>query len=80
MSDLPPIQPWIDHLCAELGVDPNAVDLGALLATSKDVAHHVDRPAVPITAFIVGLAAGQGASVPQLSARAGELARGWQQP
>ncbi|MFV0253617.1 MAG: NTP transferase domain-containing protein [Beutenbergiaceae bacterium] len=81
MSDLPPIQAWVNHVCTELGVDPASVDIRALLDMTKDVAHKVDRPAAPITAFIVGAAAAGGsASVRDLSDKAAALARDWQQP
>ncbi|TDE94180.1 molybdenum cofactor guanylyltransferase [Occultella glacieicola] len=76
--ELPPIQDWVETLAAELGVDPALVDLRALLDMTRDVAHHVDRPAAPVSAFIVGLAAGSGASVDQvqqLCARTSDLAR-----
>lgn len=83
MSDLPPIQAWVNHACTAVGVDPQAVDLRALLDMTRDVAHHVDRPAAPVTAFIIGLAAGSRGSeadVAELSAQVAELARSWEQP
>jgi hypothetical protein len=75
--ELPPIQDWVETLSAELGVDPTLVDLRALLDMTRDVAHHVDRPAAPVSAFIVGLAVGAGASPEQVRAactRTAELA------
>lgn len=51
---------WVDHVSTELGVDPDAVDVGVLLSMTKTVAHDVVRPAAPITCFIAGLAAAGG--------------------
>ncbi|GAB2970180.1 MAG TPA: DUF6457 domain-containing protein [Actinotalea caeni] len=82
MSDLPPIQAWVEHLCATLGVDPGAVDLRTILDMTRDVAHHVDRPAAPVSALVVGLAAaaqGGGAdAVRAACATAAEAARAWE--
>lgn len=84
MSDLPPIQAWVEHLCATLGVDPNAVELRALLDTTRDVAHHVDRPSAPVSAFIVGLAAAREGGTPEAVRAACEsasaAARAWEAP
>lgn len=82
MSDLPPIQAWVEHLCATLGVDPSAVELRAILDMTRDVAHHVDRPAAPVSAFIVGLAAaaegGSPEAVRAACEKGAEAARGWE--
>lgn len=82
MSDLPPIQEWIEHLCTTLDVDSSAVELRALLDMTRDVAHHVDRPAAPVSAFIVGLAAardGGGAEAVRAACeRAATAARAWE--
>ena len=45
--------------CTALGVDPGAVDRDLILDLTKDVAHNVTRPAAPLAAFVVGLAAGK---------------------
>ena len=45
--------------CKALGVDPQAVDRDLILELTKDVAHNVARPAAPLSAFVVGLAAGK---------------------
>ena len=75
------IDDWVTELCAALDVPPDAVDVAALLDLARDAAHHVERPAAPITTYIVGLAAGRvggdAAEVADLTARAARLARGW---
>lgn len=53
---------WVVHLVEALDVDPDAVDVVALLDLARDTAQGVARPAVPITAFLAGYAvAGRGA-------------------
>ena len=49
---------WTTELSAELGVDPAAVDIGAVLALAGVVAHAVVRPAAPVSTYLAGLAAG----------------------
>ena len=49
---------WVAALAAELDVDPAAVDVRHLLDVARDAAHQVDRPAAPLTTFLVGYAAG----------------------
>ncbi len=51
------LQEWMDELCEELKVDAD-IDMSALLELARDAAHNVDRPAAPLTTFIVGYAAG----------------------
>ena len=75
------IDEWTEALARELGVDL-AVDVRGLLDLARDAAHSVDRPAAPITTFLVGYAAAQrggGAdAVAQASRQARELALGWE--
>jgi hypothetical protein len=47
---------WVVHLVEALDVDPDAVDVVALLDLARDTAQGVARPAVPITAFLAGYA------------------------
>lgn len=82
MRELPPIQEWVEHLCATLEVDSSAVELRALLDMTRDVAHRVDRPAAPVSAFIVGLAAAREGGTPEAvqaaCERAATAARAWE--
>ena len=48
---------WSDELCAALGLDLR-VDINAVLDLARDAAHQVERPAAPLTTFLVGYAAG----------------------
>lgn len=47
---------WIAELCTVLGVPREAVDVPALLDLARDAAHHVERPAAPVTTFVLGYA------------------------
>lgn len=44
-------------LAAELGVDVPDIDLQVLLDLARDAAHAVDRPAAPVTTYLLGYAA-----------------------
>lgn len=75
------IEDWVTELCTALDVPRDAVDINPLLDLARDAAHHVERPAAPITTYIVGLAAGRAggdaATVADLTRRATQLARDW---
>lgn len=76
---------WIDELSDVLDLDPEVeIDEGLVLDLARVVAHAVERPAAPVTAYLLGLAAGaQGANptlVESLAARAQGLAEGWERP
>ena len=47
---------WRDTLSGALGIDASALDIPAVLALAKATAPGVARPAVPLTACLVGLA------------------------
>jgi hypothetical protein len=59
------LEEWVVLAGDALGLDPAAVDVAELLDLTKDVAHGVARPAAPLTAFLVGLAAGRAGGGPQ---------------
>ena len=71
---------WIDELCDALDIDAE-VDEGLILDLARDAAHGVEKPAAPITTFLLGYAAAQqGASpekVEELAGRASALAEKW---
>jgi len=74
---------WIDELCDVLDLDTD-VDEGLILDLAKVVATNVERPAAPVSAYLLGLAAGQArASAEKTEALAGEvqaLAERWDRP
>jgi hypothetical protein len=62
---VPEIQEWVAAVARQLGLDLADADqqelVTAVLDLTADVAHGVSRPAAPVTAFLVGLAAGRAA-------------------
>ena len=71
---------WIDELCDVLDIDVE-IDEGIVLDLARDAAHAVERPAAPITTYLLGyaaaLAGGSPEKVEELAARATELAEKW---
>jgi len=62
---------WTAAVCRELGLPESMDTEGAtklVLDVTGDVAHGVARPAAPVTAFLIGLAAGR-AEDPVVAAR-----------
>ena len=48
---------WSEELCAALGIDLE-VEIDPILDLAREAAHGVERPAAPLTTFLVGYAAG----------------------
>ena len=71
---------WVEAACAELGIAPGDVHRDLILDLARDVAHGVTRPAAPLTAYLLGLAAGQGTPVRDAAARLTEMAETWSEP
>lgn len=74
---------WIDELSDVLEIETE-VDEALILDLARDAAHNVQRPAAPISAYLLGFAAAQsGASVEkieELAGRASALALAWERP
>jgi hypothetical protein len=78
------LQEWVNLVCRELDlgqvVSPAAMQ-SRVLDLSRDVAHGVARPAAPLTAYLLGLAAGRSndpeATADQLAQRICLLAQRW---
>jgi len=68
---------WTETLCAELGLDPADGSQKTVLDLARVVAHTVDRPAAPLTAYFLGVAVGRGAPPADTAAKIVQLARGW---
>jgi hypothetical protein len=71
------LERWTEAACAELGIDPAVADTRAVLDLARDVAHGVARPAAPRTAYLLGVAVGQGRPVAEAAARLQALAGAW---
>jgi Domain of unknown function (DUF6457) len=68
---------WIMTVSSDLGVDPGSADARAILDVAREVAHNVDRPAAPVTAYLIGVAVGRGMPLKQAARRVHALADGW---
>ncbi len=68
---------WAAVACAELGVDEGLADQRAILDLAREVAHRVDRPAAPLTAFLLGVAVGAGQPLQPTAERLLALAARW---
>jgi hypothetical protein len=73
------LEEWMTVVRGELALEGDGVaDLravqGVILDLARDAAHGVARPAAPLTAYLVGVAVGQGAPLSETAARIAELA------
>jgi hypothetical protein len=71
------LEQWTAVVCADLGLESGTVDMKAILDLARDVAHGVDRPAAPLTAYLVGVAVGRGLDARIAADRVVELVRTW---
>jgi hypothetical protein len=71
---------WIDELCDALEIDVE-VDEGLVLDLAREAAHSVERPAAPISTFLLGYAAASRGADPdtleELAGKAMALAERW---
>jgi hypothetical protein len=70
------MQEWINALCAELGITED-VDVARILDVAREAAHNVERPAAPVSTYILGIAVARGADVATAAAKIAALADGW---
>jgi hypothetical protein len=68
---------WAQVVCLEFGLPAASVDIRVILDVARDVAHAVDRPAAPLTAYLLGLAVAGGHPLEAAASRLSELAAGW---
>lgn len=66
---------WVDTLTARLGTEftMDEESMHIILDLARDAAHEIERPAAPLSTFLVGLAVGRGASLGAAAAHATEL-------
>ena len=72
---------WSDERCDALDVEDVDLDEALILDVAREAAHNVDRPAAPITTFLLGYAAassgGDPEAVERLAGAALVLAQRW---
>lgn len=86
-SDAAALSEWVTAVARELGLE-GAVGTGTIvdmvLDLTSDVAHGVSRPGAPVTAFLVGVAAGRAddpaVAASDYAAKITSLAAGWPPP
>ena len=71
------LEDWAEALCGELGLDAAEGTQKVVLNLARVVAHTVDRPAAPVTAYFLGMAVGRGEPLAETAQRIQQLARGW---
>ena len=57
---------WLSSLSAALETDEGVLDehgVRTVLDLARDAAHEIERPAAPLTTFLVGVAVGRGATL-----------------
>ena len=69
-------QEWVDAVSRELGLK-TPVDVEALLDLARVAAHQIERPAAPLTTYLLGYAVGQGLDPQVATAQITQLARNW---
>jgi len=67
---------WVERVKLELGLTID-VDSEMILDIARDAAHAVERPAAPITTFLLGYAIGLGADAEQSVKKIEVLAKNW---
>jgi Domain of unknown function (DUF6457) len=74
------LEQWTEELGAALGVEDD-IDVDLILDLAKIAAHRVERPAAPVTTYLVGLAVAREGGGEETVARAAavvkSLSREW---
>ena len=70
---------WIDAVTAELNLSANA-DVDVILDVARVAAHSVERPAAPVTTFLLGRAVAGGMDVNEAATKIQNLAAAWPTP
>ena len=73
------MQEWVVAVKEALGLDTE-VDIDLILDVAKDAAHGVQRPAAPVSTYLLGLAVAGGADPAQAAAAVQKLANSWPTP
>ena len=71
------IDRWVSAVAADLGLSAYPADTRTILDMTKVVAHNVDRPAAPVTSYLVGVAVGRGMTLPDAIKHVQDLAGSW---
>ena len=77
------LEEWARLVCAELGLDEVVTeslvgDTRGVLDLARDVAHGVERPAAPLTSYLLGVAVGRGMGRAEGAEAVRRLASAWE--
>ena len=81
-DDAKAMSDWVTAVSRELGIDVQGETVvDTILDMTSDVAHGVSRPAAPLTAYLIGIAAGRAddpyVATADFSRKISALAQGW---
>jgi hypothetical protein len=71
---------WVETVVLELNLEGISVTpnlMKDILAVARDAAHNVERPAAPLTTYLMGIAVAQGADPTVVAEKIGLLATNW---
>ena len=72
----PTMETWINAVCAELNLTAD-INVDVVLDVARVAAHNVQRPAAPVTTFLLGVAVAGGMDVNEAAAKIQDLAATW---
>lgn len=67
---------WADAVQKELGLNVS-IDVDSILDVARVAAHAIERPAAPITTFLLGIAVANGADFVEACDKIAVLAKAW---
>jgi Domain of unknown function (DUF6457) len=70
---------WVNAVSAELGL-PADVNVDLILDVARVAAHSIERPAAPVTTFLLGVAVAGGMDVNEAAVKIQALAATWPPP
>jgi Domain of unknown function (DUF6457) len=80
LAGMSTLEEWTAAVRVGLGLDPGPLttaEIRAVLDLARDAAHAVDRPAAPLTAYLLGMAVARGLPLPDAADRIRALAADW---
>lgn len=73
------METWINTICTELNL-PSEVNVEVILDVARVTAHKIERPAAPVTTFLLGMLVAGGMDVKEAAAKIQDLAATWPTP
>jgi hypothetical protein len=67
---------WIEAVQKELGTNVK-LDIDSILDVARDAAHTIERPAAPVTTFLIGFAVANGLDLRAACGKIATLAEKW---